>query len=56
MVEDILGNSGSSMYFKAFDYEKRTHQDINIRYIDNKVVYLENGVRENLLLSDGRGI
>ena len=21
MVEDILGNSGSSMYFKAFDYE-----------------------------------
>ena len=45
MVEDILGNSGSSMYFKAFDYEKRTYQDINIRYIDNKVVYLENGVR-----------
>lgn len=45
MVEDILGNSGSSMYFKAFDYEKRTCQDINIRYIDNKVVYLENGVR-----------
>ena len=37
MVEDILGNSGSSMYFKAFDYEKRTYQDINIRYIDNKV-------------------
>lgn len=40
-----LGNSGSSMYFKAFDYEKRTYQDINICYIDNKVVYLENGVR-----------
>ena len=45
MVEDILGNSGSSMYFKAFDYEKRTYKEINIRYIDNKVVYLENGVR-----------
>lgn len=45
MVEDILGNSGSSMYFKAFDYESRTYKDINIRYIDNKVVYLENGVR-----------
>lgn len=45
MVEDILGNSGSSMYFKAFDYENRTYKDINIRYIDNKVVYLETGVR-----------
>ena len=45
MVEDILGNSGSSMYFKAFDYESRTYKDVNIRYIDNKVVYLENGVR-----------
>lgn len=45
MVEDILGNSGSSMYFKAFDYENRTYKDINIRYIDNKVVYLESGVR-----------
>ena len=33
------------MYFKAFDYEKRTYKEINIRYIDNKVVYLENGVR-----------
>lgn len=33
------------MCFKAFDYEKRTYQDINIRYVDNKVVYLENGVR-----------
>ena len=45
MVEDILGNGGSSMYFKAFDYENRTYKDINIRYIDNKVVYLDSGVR-----------
>ena len=45
MVEDILGNSGSSMYFKAFDYESRTYKDINIRYIDNRVVYLESGVK-----------
>ena len=45
MVEDILGNSGSSMYFKAFDYENREYKDVNIRYIDNRVVYLESGVR-----------
>ena len=45
MVEDILGNSGSLMYFKAFDYENRAYEDINIRYVDNRVVYLESGVR-----------
>ena len=45
MVEDILGNSGISMYFKAFDYDNRTYKDINIRYIDNKVVYQDGGVK-----------
>lgn len=45
MVEDILGNNGSSMYYKAYDYEKRSWTDIHIRYIDNRVVYLESGVR-----------
>lgn len=45
MVEEILGNSGNSMYFKAFDYDNRTYKDINIRYIDNKVVYQDGGVK-----------
>lgn len=45
MVEDILGNFGTSMYFQAFDYETRAYKKINIRYIDNKVVYLDSGVR-----------
>lgn len=45
MVEEVLGNSGSSMYFKAYDYDNRRYRDINIRYIDNKVVYQEGGVK-----------
>lgn len=45
MVEDVLGNSGSSMYFKAFDYDNRQYKEINIRYIDNKVVYQDGGVK-----------
>lgn len=45
MVEDVLGNSGNSMYFKAFDYGQRQYKDINIRYIDNRVVYQEGGVK-----------
>ncbi len=45
IVEEVLGNSGVSMYFKAFDYDNREFKDINIRYIDNKVVYQEGGVK-----------
>lgn len=45
MVEDVLGNSGTSMYFKAFNYETKSYKDINIRYIDNKVVYQDGGVK-----------
>lgn len=45
IVEEVLGNSGTSMYFKAFDYEKREYRDINIRYLDNKVVYQDGGVK-----------
>lgn len=45
MVEEVLGNAGNSMYFKAFDYEKRQYKEINIRYVDNKVVYQTGGVK-----------
>lgn len=54
MVEDVLGNSGNSMYFKTFDYDTRQYRDINIRYIDNKVVYQDGGVkRTSYYLTDG---
>lgn len=45
IVEEILGNSGVSMYFKAFDYDNKAYKDINIRYINNKVVYQDGGVK-----------
>lgn len=45
IVEEILGNSGMTMYFQAFDYESKTYKKINIRYIDNKVVYQDGGVK-----------
>lgn len=62
IVEDVLGNTGVSMYFKAYDYDNRKYKDINIRYIDNKVVYQDGGVKRtsyyltdegyNMILSD----
>lgn len=45
LIDDVLGNSGNSMYFQFFDYESSQYKEINIRYIDNKVVYQEGGVR-----------
>ncbi len=45
IVDVILGNSGSAMYFNGYDYENRNYKEININYISNKVVYLDNGVR-----------
>lgn len=45
IVEDILGNAGVSMYFKIFDYENKEYDNINIRYIDNRVVYQDGGVK-----------
>lgn len=45
VVNVILGNSGTAMYFKGYDYEKSEYEDIHISYIANKVIYQENGVR-----------
>jgi len=45
IVNTILSNDGNAMYFQGYDYEKREYTEININYIANKIVYLENGVR-----------
>lgn len=45
IVNTILGNDGSMMYFKAYNFEKKQYQQLSVDYIANKVVYLENGVR-----------
>lgn len=45
MVNTILCNSGSPMYFKGFDYEHRAYKEINVSYLGNRIIYQENGVR-----------
>lgn len=45
IVNTILSNNGNAMYFQGYDYEKREYIEINVNYIANKIVYLENGVR-----------
>lgn len=55
IVNVILSNSGSAMYFKAYDYEKKEYTEIHINYIGNKIVYLDNGIRRTsyYLTEDG---
>lgn len=55
IVNVILSNSGSAMYFKAYDYQQKEYTDIHINYIANKIVYLENGIRRTsyYLTEDG---
>lgn len=45
IVNVILGNSGSAMYFKGYNYERGAYEDLTVSYIANRVVYLDNGIR-----------
>ena len=55
VVNEVLSNSGTVMYFKGYDYENKEYRDIHIQYIANEVVYLEKGVRRTsyYLTDDG---
>ncbi|MDO4338369.1 MAG: hypothetical protein Q4C91_09820 [Eubacteriales bacterium] len=41
IVNVILSNEGRAMYFHGFDFEENADQTLNISYVANKVVYVE---------------
>ena len=61
IVNSVLSNDGKIMSFDGYDYEQKVYHIINIRYLMNKVVYIDGDVRRtsytlteegyNLLLS-----
>ena len=61
IVNSVLSNDGKVMSFDGYDYEQKAYHIINIRYLMNKVVYIDGDVRRtsymlteegyNLLLS-----
>ena len=61
IVNTVLSNDGKIMSFDGYDYEQKAYHIINIRYLMNKVVYIDGDVRRtsyalteegyNLLLS-----
>jgi len=55
IVNIILSNDGSTMYFNGFDFELGEPTAININFVGNKIVYLEGGVKRTsyFLTEDG---
>ena len=55
VVNVILSNEGRAMYFEGYDFDSRIYKSMNISYIANRVVYVEEGVRRTTyhLTEDG---
>jgi len=55
VVNVILSNEGRAMYFDGYDVDSRTYKSMNISYIANRVIYVEEGVRRTTyhLTEDG---
>ncbi len=55
IVNAILSNDGKIMNFDGYDFDQKAYHIINIRYVMNKVVYIDGDVRRTsyLLTEDG---
>jgi len=45
IVNVILSNEGKAMYFDGYDFDSRAYKSMNISYITNRVIYVEEGVK-----------
>lgn len=55
IVNVILSNEGRAMYFDGYDYDSMAYKSMNIRYIANRVIYVDEGVKRTsyYLTEDG---
>lgn len=55
IVNVILSNEGRAMYFEGYDFEEKAYQVMNVSYVANRVVYLENEIKRTsyYLTDDG---
>lgn len=55
VVNVILSNEGRAMYFDGYDFDSRTYHSMNISYIANRVIYVDEGVKRTsyYLTEDG---
>lgn len=55
IVNVILSNEGRAMYFDGYDFDSRAYKSMNISYIANRVIYVDEGVKRTsyYLTEDG---
>ncbi|MDE7324297.1 MAG: hypothetical protein K2N73_16610 [Lachnospiraceae bacterium] len=55
VVNVILSNEGRAMYFEGYDFDSRAYKSMNISYIANRVIYVDEGVKRTsyYLTEDG---
>lgn len=55
IVNIVLSNEGKAMYFEGYDFEGRAYRSMNISYIANRVIYVDEGVKRTsyYLTEDG---
>ena len=55
IVNVILSNEGRAMYFEGYDYDSLAYKTMNISYIANRVIYVDEGVKRTsyYLTEDG---
>lgn len=55
IVNVILSNEGKAMYFDGYDFEQKTYHSMNVRYVANRIVYLDTEVKRTsyYLTDDG---
>lgn len=45
IINTILCDDGNAMYFKGYDFSGRSYKDINISFLNNEIIYMEDTVR-----------
>lgn len=45
IINVILCDEGRAMYFDCFDFEKKKFKPVNISYLSNEIIYVENEVK-----------
>ena len=45
IVNTVLCDDGKTMYFNGFDFEENEYKEINISYLSNKIVYIDDAKR-----------
>lgn len=55
IINTVLCDEGRAMYFTGYDYEEKQYQTLNISYVANRIVYIDEEVRRTsyYLTDDG---